>query len=146
MTPTQFRTLLIAAVALGLLGAFVDVLFPTLVEEAFQQAQQTVDEKTSRTRLLVTVAVAIPVLVVYLVSLFGLFKFRSWAPRVSIAGTLLTVLVWPLFGTMAMSGLSLAISYFASYLWGAVLLAAYTPTIRQHFLPAASGAGTANDA
>jgi len=126
MTQFHFRILLALSLLVGLAAGLVDLVVPSLIPESFRSVQEAEDKTTSTSDLLLILAVAIPALVVYLVSLFGLYQFRSWAPRAAVAGTALTLLVFPLIGTQTQSGLSQSLSYLASYLWGAVLVLSCT--------------------
>ena len=126
MTQSHFRLLLILSLVVGLAGGFIDLVVPSLIPEGFRAAQEVEDGTTSMFQLLLSLAVALPALLVYLASLFGLYQFRPWAPRVAIVGTALTLVVFPLVGAHTQSGLAQSLSYLASYLWGAVLLIACT--------------------
>ena len=126
MTRSHFRLLLILSLVVGLAGGFIDLVIPSLIPESFRAAQEVEDGTASMFQLLLSLAVALPALFVYLASLFGLYQFRPWAPRVAIVGTALTLVVFPLVGAHTQSGLAQSLSYLASYLWGAVLLFACT--------------------
>lgn len=126
MTRLHFRILLVLFLVVGLAGGFIDLVIPSLVPESFRSAQEAQDETTSTLQLLLTLAIGIPALVVYLASLFGLYQFRPWAPRVAIVGTALTLVNFPLIGAQTQSGVAQSLSYLASYLWGAVLVLACT--------------------
>ena len=130
MSRTHFRLLIIASVVVGLVGSFVDLLVPTLVPDAYQAAQKTEEDSMSLTRLLAALAVALPGLSFYFASVYGLYRFRSWAPRIAVVGTALILLAYPLFGTFAQSGVAVSLSYLASYLWGALLVLGYAPTYK----------------
>ena len=133
MTRTNFRLLLIASLIVSLLGGIVDFLIPGLVPEAFHTAQKADDRSLSIARVLAGLAVALIGAVLYFASVYGLYRFRSWAPRIAVAGTVLILLACPLFGTFAQSGLAVALSYLASYLWGAVVILGYTSGFREQF-------------
>ena len=138
--------LLVLSLLIGLAAGFVDLVVPSLVPESFRGAQEAEDKTISMAHLVLTLAVALPALVAYLASLFGLYQFRPWAPRVAIVGTALTLLVFPLIGTQTQSGLSQSLSYLASYLWGAVLVFACTSPWSTWFTARVSITGSNNDA
>ena len=137
MTPTHYRALLIASFVVGLLGGIVDLLVPSLVADAFHAVQKTQDDSMSTARLLAALVFGIVGLLLYVAALYGLYCFRSWAPRIAVVGTALILLAWPLFGASAQSGIAVSISYLASYLWGAVLVLSYVSPFKDQFLRSA---------
>ena len=142
VTQSHFRVLLILSLVVGLAGGFLDLVIPSLIPESFHAAQEVGDGTASMPQLLLSLAVAVPALLIYIASLFGLYQFRPWAPRVAIVGTALTLVVFPLVGAHTQSGLAQSLSYLASYLWGAVLLLACTSTSSAWFA-AHNGTGVA---
>lgn len=133
MTRTQFRFLLIASVVVGLVAVFVDLLIPSLVSDAYQAAQNSELESMSLTRFLTSIALVLVGAMLYIASVYGLYRFRSWAPRTAVASTALLLLACPLMGTFAQSGVVTALFELASYLWGAVLVLGYIPAFKDWF-------------
>src|SRR4051812_28264321 len=119
MTITRYRTLLIASLIVGVLGALVDVIFPALVSEEFRKLQETQDESAPISQVLMFSSLGLVGGVCVLVSLFGLYRFRRWAPKLALIGTALTLVAWPFSGAFTQSGTAIALSFIASYLWGA---------------------------
>ena len=133
MTINQYRALLIASLIIGILGGALDLIFPSLVPTEFHQVQKTQDSSLSAVRLLLFTGVGILGGGCALVSMYGLYRFRSWAPRLAIVGTVVALACWPFTGAFAQSGLAISMSYLASYLWGAVVVLAYVQPISAHF-------------
>lgn len=135
MTTSQYRLLLIASIVTGIVGGAVDFVFPQLLPEGLLELQNAHDEALSTSRLLLASLLGIAGFVFYVASVYGLFRFRPWAPRLSIFGTALLLCAVPFLGAMAQSGLATSISYLASYLWGAVMVLANTASASAHFKP-----------
>lgn len=133
MTTTQYRSLLIASLLVGILGGGMDLAFPALLPEGFHQAQELHDAGIPTPRLILVFGLGIVALVLYVACLYGLYRFRSWAPRLSVVGTVVAMAIFPLSGAFAQSGAAISASYLASYLWGAALVLAYVPPISAKF-------------
>lgn len=128
MTIRNFRLLLTASLVVGILGGGVDFAFPTLVPEAFRHAQVANDAAMPTPQIFLLGTLFVLFLAMLLPCLYGLYMLRPWAPRLALVVTLLTVFGAMASGTIAQSGLAIAASYLASYLWGAALvLACCTP-------------------
>lgn len=128
MTIRNFRLLLTVSLVVGILGGGVDFAFPALVPEAFRHAQEANDAAMSTPQIYFLATLFVILVAMLLPCLYGLYMLRPWAPRLSLLVTLLTVFGALASGTYAQSGLAIAASYLASYLWGAVLvLACCTP-------------------
>lgn len=138
MTKSQFRNLLLLSFVVGLVGGLSDLMVPSLIADAFRQAQEAHDAELSLARLLVGLAIALAGLSLVLAATYGLYQFRHWAPRIGLVGTVLTLFAWPAFGASAQSGVSVSISYAASYLWGAVLVLSHVPPYSAWFVKPAT--------
>lgn len=133
MTINRYRALIIAFVVLGLLGGALDLIFPSLVPPDFRQVQEAQDNSLSTMSLLLFGGLGLAGGVCALVSSYGLFRFRPWAPRLAIWGTALALVCWPFAGAYAQSGLAIATSFLASYLWGAIVVLAYVGPLSAQF-------------
>ena len=133
MNERYYRLLVIASVAVGLVGALFDTLFPSLLPQSFRDAQQIHDAGFSTLHLIVAMLLGIVSAVLYVASIYGLYRFRSWAPRLSIITTVILIVVCPFTGVWVQSGVTVSFSYLASYLWGAVLVLPFTPPLKARF-------------
>jgi hypothetical protein len=122
MTKLQFRKLLLTSIGVALLAAVVDFAAPSLVGDSLRKAQEVHDESVSFSRLLLALLVGLAGLVTSLVGMYGLYHFRRWAPRTALIGTAISLLACPALGAWVQSGLAVALSFAASYLWGATVL------------------------
>jgi uncharacterized membrane protein (DUF2068 family) len=133
MTDRAFRQLLLASLAMSLLGAGVDLLFPSLVPEEFQRAQQIHDSALSSARLTIVTAAGITAFLVYVVVIYGLYRFRRWSPTLAVVCTAMAIPIWPVGGATAQSGIATSLSWLSEYLWGAVLALIYVSPLRARF-------------
>jgi hypothetical protein len=133
MTTSHYRALIIAFVFFGLLGGALDLIFPALIPAEFRQLQEAHDNALSTMNILLFAGLGLVGGVCALVSTYGLFRFRPWAPRLAIWGTILALACWPFAGAYAQSGLAIATSFLASYLWGAIVVLAYVGPMSVQF-------------
>lgn len=133
MTINRYRALIIAFVVFGLLGGALDLIFPALVPAEFRQLQGVHDNSLSTMNLLLFGGLGVLGGIIALVSTYGLFRLRTWAPRLAVIGTVLALACWPFAGAYTQSGLAIAISFIASYLWGAIVVLAYVGPLSAQF-------------
>ena len=133
MSVSVFRALLLSSVIVGIVGGAIDLVLPSLLTEGFRQAQETHDAAVYASRGMLLGGLGIAILVLTIVAVYGLYTFRRWALRAAAVSTALGLLLVVLAGVYAQSGVAVAMSYFASYLWGAVLLAAAIQPLSSRF-------------
>ncbi|HEV7855455.1 MAG TPA: hypothetical protein VGO72_00720 [Herminiimonas sp.] len=133
MTPSRFRFLLIASLVTGLIGPFLDIVFPSLVPEALSQAQTNYDADYSVPMLIFIAVGTLVMLIGGIVSAVGLYLFKPWAPRFSIILTVAAIAYMPVFGGVTNSGLSFTVIELSNILWGVLLTVAYVTPIRERF-------------
>jgi Na+-translocating ferredoxin:NAD+ oxidoreductase RnfE subunit len=95
VTPSLFRALLFGSLILGLVGAVIDVLVPGLVPEILWQAQAEAAGEEIRLADYVLMVAGVVLLVAAVVSVYGLYMFRRWAPLFSLLVTVATVPLYP---------------------------------------------------
>jgi hypothetical protein len=133
VTIAQYRLLLIAFLVVGVAGGALDLVFPALLPEEFQVAQQHHDDGLSTGRTFIFTIAGLCTLLFGIVSTYGLYQVRPWAPRFALVTTVLAVLVWPLGGAFAQSGAAMGLDFLASYLWGAAVVLAHVPPLNSMF-------------
>ena len=133
MNSTQFRILPGLSIVLGVIGGAVDFLFPSLLAESFREAQKAHDESLAQGRTIFVLVAALATLVLLPPTAYGLYAFRSWAPRLAVLATAVALALVIAAGAFAQSGWAIALSYLSSYLWGAVLLLAFISPISAKF-------------
>ena len=131
---SRFRGLLVASLILGLLGGFLDLLVPTLIPPELVTTQEALADADLSMSGAVTFGVASVVLVVGgLVSLYGLWFFRRWGPKLAVGLTALAYLVYPFLGHTLSSGLAATMTDISTLLWGVVLAMAFLPPLKERF-------------
>jgi uncharacterized RDD family membrane protein YckC len=134
MSTSQFRYLLTASLIFGLAGAFFDSIFSSAVPEALSQAETALNAKVSVPMLIFTIAAALIGLVGYIAAIIGLFRFRSWAPRIAVSTTVVLILATPAIGADVSSGWASALTELSTTLWGVVLAVVYFSPIKEQFI------------
>jgi membrane-bound metal-dependent hydrolase YbcI (DUF457 family) len=133
MTGRQFRILLIAAILVGIIGALIDLVIPSLVPESLLKAQELEDNSLLDAHLLSIGGTVIALLIASIAATVGLYRFRPWAPRFTLVTTALTLLLTPFLGAFTQSGVAVALMELSSMLWGAVLSVAYFSPLANRF-------------
>jgi hypothetical protein len=133
MNQRAFRCVVVLSLALGLVGALTDMLFPSLLPTQIHEAQTAQDDAMSVGQLAVALCVGLPGVVLLLSATYGLFCFRAWAPRAALIGTAIALVSLPALGATGQSGLSQALSYAAAYAWGARLVISHVEPYRAWF-------------
>jgi hypothetical protein len=133
MTSRQFRILLIITILIGIIGASIDLVIPSLVPESLLKAQELQDSSLSDAHLLSMGGLAIALLIASIAATVGLYRFRPWAPRLTLITTALTLLLTPFLGASTQSGVAVALIDLSSLLWGAVLGVAYFSPLANRF-------------
>jgi urea transporter len=133
ITPSLFRKLLVLSIISGAIGILLDIMLPNLIPAPLYQAQEEVEQAALSTGFIVLLLISIPLIIVNIISVVGLFCFRPWAPRIAIIATLLSFMIYPLLGYSLSSGWALALTDFSTLLWGVVLTLTYYSPIRKRF-------------
>lgn len=133
MTTSLYRALVVASLVVGVASAALDYVFPSLLSEQLRAAQASQLTEMSTPRLLAFLLLASIALVLYIASMYGLYRFRPWAPRIALICTAVVLVIPPLGGASAQSGVAIAAAYLSSYLWGAAIALAYVSPISARF-------------
>jgi urea transporter len=133
ITPSLFRKLLLLSIICAAMGGLLDIVLPNLIPASLYQAQEEVEQAASHTEFIVLLLIGIPIIIVNIISVVGLFRFRPWAPRIAIIATLLSFMSYPLLGYSLSSGWAKALIDFSTMLWGVVLTLTYCSPIRKRF-------------
>jgi len=127
-----FRGLLIASIAIGMLGGLIDAQFVELIPEPVLKAIKGLPQP-SDTTIVLSSLLAFITLGGIVGSIVGLFQFRPWSRELAVAMTLLQLLFYPLDGLWVKSGWSALLLELSSTLWGAVLAISYVSSISALF-------------
>ena len=137
MTPTPrfFRGLILASVALPVLGGTITLLLPNLLPESLRLAEEQMFDAWSLDSLIGLVIGGLAYGLAAIVALVGLFLFKRWARPLNVALTGGLFVIWPVIGYNISSGWAQACNDVAFVLWGVVLAMAYLPPICERFAP-----------
>lgn len=131
MTENRYRQLLWIYVALTL-ASVVAMLFPSYSEN-LALAYEKEPETGLMNNLWLAVGLMGALVLVWLVGLVGLFRFKSWARPLSLYGTVAALLTYPFMGATLESGLESALFEASAYVWGAVLALSYHSAVGARF-------------
>lgn len=148
MSKSAYRWLTIASFAIPALCLIADAtIFAHLIPPDFKAAmdRQMEQELTSPSGLqLTSIAGTIAVLLALPFQIYGLLRFRPWAPRFAIWLSVACYILMPFYGASVYSGISSTALSLGSMLWGMVVLLPYvSPEVRSYFWP---GRGSAHAA
>ena len=139
MSVSHYRILLIVSLILGLVGVFLDDVFPQLLSPAFVAAQETQDTQLAETgtmALVLWIVATVALFIAGVASTVGLYLFRPWAPRLALITTILAFATVPalgIMGTVAQSGMATTFTGISNALWGAVLALVYFSPLKARF-------------
>ncbi len=149
MSKSAYRWLVVVSCvipALSMLGdatVFSHLIPPEIKEAVGRHAAQQIEDAGWGTLALAAAGIAL--LLAVPVLLYGLFRFKAWAPKFSIWFCVLAYVFVPFAGVSVQSGITYSAVALGSMLWGMVVVLPYvSPEVRAHFWPgdAASRANT----
>jgi uncharacterized membrane protein (DUF2068 family) len=133
MTKSQYRTIVLLSFTLGLIGAFLDFVIPSLIPEAIRKAQAEHDAAMSMTRQFIGVLFIFGGVGLSWIAIYGLYRFRRWAPRLAVVGTVISLFALPVFNFTSQSGFASAFISLSTSLWGAAVVLCYVNPYREWF-------------
>jgi hypothetical protein len=129
-----FRALILASVAIGLAGSFIDVIFPSLIPEPVAKAF----EALPATAMPALVGAGVLVVITFggtIAAIVGLYHFQPWSRTLAVSMTLLSLLFYPLLGASVQSGWAALLLELSTTLWGAVIAMSYVSSLSVRFEP-----------
>lgn len=127
-----FRGLLIASIALALLGSTIDQQLPQLIPATVLNAMKELPKPTDAV-LLVSAALTLITFGGIIGSIIGLYQFRPWSRELAVTMTLLQLGFYPLGGVWVQSGWTAMLMDLSSTLWGAVIAISYVSSLSKRF-------------
>lgn len=136
MGKSTYRALVIASLGIPLFGMLAEYGFDLVPHELTDLSQSLLmQSEVGPTDWIFLLALSVLV-VLGLISFYGLLRFRAWAPRFTLWSSVATVVVACFSPPIVLSGLGNATSALGFALFGAVLvLPYYAPEVREMFWP-----------
>ena len=136
MGKSTYRALVIASLGIPLFGMLVEYGFDLVPHELTDLSQSLLmQSEVGPTDWIFLLALSVLV-VLGLISFYGLLWFRAWAPRFALWSSAATWVVTCFSPPIVLSGLGNATSALGFALFGAVLaLPYYAPEVREMFWP-----------
>ncbi|OAD84199.1 hypothetical protein ATN89_10455 [Comamonas thiooxydans] len=134
MGKSTYRALVIASLGIPLFGMLAEYGFDLVPHELTDLSQSLLmQSEVGPTDWIFLLALSVLV-VLGLISFYGLLRFRAWAPRFTLWSSVATVVVACFSPPIVLSGLGNATSALGFALFGAVLaLPYYAPEVREMF-------------
>jgi hypothetical protein len=127
-----FRALVMTSVGAGLLGGPLDLWMPQLIPESIRAAFAELPQPTVEYAVSVSL-LNFFILGINLAAAAGLFMFKPWARGFAVLVTVLTLLVYPLYGAQVRSTWSSLLLDASTTLWGAALAISYVSSLSYRF-------------
>ena len=144
MSKSKFRILIFLHIALTVAGIAVSFI-PNMYSPALALAYD--NEPTTWLAIYdnepigwltvsewLVLAIGVPLLLLSILGIFGLYFFKQWGRTVSLYTTISFVLVAPFFGASVASSLESSLLDSASLIWGAILALAYYSPVSSFFV------------
>lgn len=131
---TIFRFLILASLALAVLGTFLDLVVPGLLPAGLEAAYEADGvEEPALLLVLLLGAVSLILLVGGIVATVGLLLFKPWSRAAALWLTALSLVIYPFLGPFLQSGWAFMLYEVAMMFWGAALAMAYFSELRPRF-------------
>lgn len=137
VSPRLFRAILLASLVLGIAGALLDMLIPSLLPQVFSNAHAKLEAETfddyGITGVVLLIVACVGLLALAIAGFVGLFLFKPWGRRLSVLSTLIGLPMSILLGPLSQSGWSLFLVEVSTILWGGALAIAYFAPLSVRF-------------
>lgn len=136
MGKSTYRALVMASLGIPILGILAEYGFDLVPQELADLSQSLLmQSEVGLTDWIFLLAFSV-VLVLGLISFYGLLRFRAWAPRFTLWSSVATWVVVCFSPPIVLSGLGYSTSTLGCVLFGAVIaLPYYSPEVRELFWP-----------
>ena len=126
----QVRFLIVLYWAIVAIGFLLEFVVPSASPESVRLAYEALPGPDIDVPWVLTALVCLAGLVASVVSSFGLYVGRAWAPRLAIYATASFPFVYALFPVAVLGMLDMIVSDSSFIVWGALLASAYTAQYR----------------
>lgn len=121
MSPSSFRALIFVSLALSIATAILGYLAQSKLPTELMSQIDILYEKHDFWKMLVSLGAMLLSLALGLVSYYGLFFFRKWAPSLAISSTLLAGIAITFLPPIVSPGFIETLSMYGVMLWGALI-------------------------
>lgn len=136
MGKSTYRAWVIASLVIPVLGMLAEYGFDLVPQELTDLSQSLVMQSEMVATDWIFFLVFSVLVVIALVSFYGMLRFRAWAPRLTLWSSAVTCVAIGISPPVVLSGLANATSALGFALFGAVLaLPYYAPDVREMFWP-----------
>ena len=122
MTQSHYRSLVTVTLALGLASALVDFLFPSLLTDELLRAKISLNQQWTGASAVAFMLLSLTSSIVMTSAMYGLWSFKTWAPRLALFATVLPLIVVMQYGGLVQSGVAYSLHIASGLTWGASLL------------------------
>jgi hypothetical protein len=133
MTPGNYRRLLVASVVLGIIASLLDMMFPSALPTVLVQAKEAEFKSWSNSFAQLMTTASLFLIALKLISVVGLYRFSSWAPRLALISTALGILLNIPIGVEISSGWAAFLTELSITSWGVVLTLSYFSPLKNRF-------------
>ena len=129
-----FRFLILASIALSLVGPWIDFFLPGLLPHGLGDAYDAyIAEEPALGFVVAAGAFSLIFFVGAVVGTVGLFLLKRWSRAFSFWLTVISTMSYPFLGPALYSGWAFMVNEVAMMLWGAALAMAYFSELRVRF-------------
>lgn len=125
ISKTQFRIALVVSYVLSLLSAALAIAAEFWMPAPLREYLENERNAEFSAGDGVLIAVLFPFLMITLVSFVAMLKFWRWSRELAVATSVLGFVLIPFLGPTVEPGISTALNYFSSMLYGGVIALAY---------------------
>jgi hypothetical protein len=127
MTSSRFRTLLVLCLLSAVAACIFEWAFQAHVPTELNEEILNLRGQPSDSKFLLGLGVGLIGFILSIISSFGLFTFKSWAPKLAVTSTCMGAFSVTFMGAALASGGGASLGYASTVLWGCVLAIAHTP-------------------
>ena len=133
MTKTRFRIAVVLPAVVAVLAFITDLAGESGLPVPLQEHLDNELEGDFTASQWIIIALALPIVAGWLASFFGMLRFRPHSRSLSIAVSLVSLVLYPLWGPTVEPGLTTALTELSSMLYGAFVAISYCPPVSNWF-------------
>ncbi|MFN4352895.1 MAG: hypothetical protein ACK4F6_19025 [Hylemonella sp.] len=130
MSIAIFRTAVILACVFLTASAFVDTLWPSLLDAPLRHIETPLPDLANQWWIGVILLLTSTSIIA---STIGLLFFKNWARHLAVVSTAASLFTYPFLGSTMLSGVAASLHEAGTLLWGAALATAYVGAFSLRF-------------